>query len=104
MWIEVLLQTEANSPLGMLLPLVLMGLVFWFLIIKPQRKQQQELDAFLGGLKAGDEVVTNGGIFGTVTMIDDQVVMLEVAKGTKIKLLKSQIKGSQAQELASTNP
>lgn len=99
MWIEVLMQSQANSPLGMIVPLLLMGVVFWFLILKPQRRQQKEHDAYLGGLKAGDEVVTTGGIFGIVAQIDGTVLTLEIAKNTKIKVLKSQVKGSKAQEL-----
>lgn len=85
---------QAPSILDMALPLVLIFFVFYFIMWRPQAKRQKEHDTFLGALKSGDEVVTAGGIIGTIKSIDDKVLTLEVAKGTKIRVLKSQIRGS----------
>lgn len=79
---------------GMIVPLGLILLVFYFIMWRPQAKKQQEHQSFLNALKTGDEVVTVGGILGTVKSVQDKVVSIEVSKGTKIKVLKSQIRGS----------
>lgn len=88
--------SQQPGAFGMLLPFVLMFVVIYFLIIRPQQKKMKEHQALLGQVKYGDEVVTNGGIFGKVTGITEKVVTVEIADGVKIKLLKSQI--------ASVNP
>lgn len=86
--------SAGDQLLGMLVPLGLIFLVFYFVMWRPQAKRQREHDAYLNALKSGDEVVTVGGMFGTVRSIEDSVVTLEVSKGTKIEILKSQIRGS----------
>ena len=91
-------QGGGDAPggiLGMLLPFALVFLVFWFLVIRPQQKQYQQHQEFLKGLKTGDDVVTDGGIFGKVASIDETTVTIEVARGTKIKVLRSKIESSQ---------
>ena len=97
MWFPILLQAApgggAQGLIQLVVPFGLMFLVFWFLIIKPQKKEQEEHKNFLGGLKSGDQVVTAGGIFGKVVQVDDTIVTLEIAKNTKIKILKAQIQG-----------
>ena len=62
------------------LQLVLIGGIFWFLLLRPQRKQQKELEALLKGLKKGDEVVTTGGIIGKVVHLTDDRVTLQSAE------------------------
>ena len=84
------------GPLGMLLPFALMFGVIYFLIIRPQQKKMKEHQSTLDTIKKGDEIVTNGGIFGTVTGITDKVLTLEIADGVRIKMLKGQV--------ASVNP
>ncbi len=79
------------SPLMSLAPLAVMMAVIYFLIIRPQQKKVKEHQQALEKLKHGDEVVTQGGIFGTITNISDKVVTLEVDKGVKLKVLKSQV-------------
>ena len=70
--------------MGALLPLVLMFLVFYILLIRPQQKRTKQHKDFLSSLKKGDEVVTSGGIHGKVTGITENVVTLEVAVTTTI--------------------
>ena len=70
---------------------VMMALIFvvmWFFMIRPQRKQQKELQAFRDGLKNGDKVVTIGGIYGTVCDVKDEYVLIEVSKDVKIRVSK----------------
>ena len=91
----------APSIIDMVWPLGLIFLVFYFVMWRPQAKRQREHDEFLNALKSGDEIVTSGGIIGTIRSIDDKVLTLEVSKGTKIKVLKSQVRGSR-EKLAPT--
>ena len=70
------------------LMLILIFGVMWLFMIRPQRKQQKELQAFRDGLKKGDKVVTIGGIFGTVAEIKEDSVLIEVDNGVKIRVSK----------------
>lgn len=86
--------SAGDQLIGMLVPLGLIFLVFYFIMWRPQAKRQREHQSFLNALKSGDEIVTAGGVLGTVRGVDAEIVTLEVSKGTKIKVLKSQIRGS----------
>ncbi len=68
--------------------LALIFVVMWFFMIRPQRKQQKELQAFRDGLKKGDKVVTVGGIYGTVAEIRENHVLIEVDNNVKIRVSK----------------
>ena len=83
-----------GGMMGALLPLVLMFLVFYFLLIRPQQKRTKQHRDFLESLKKGDEVVTSGGIYGRVTGITESVVTLEVADKVRIKIQRSNIAGT----------
>ncbi len=72
-------------------PLVGMGLIFWFLIIRPQMRRQKEHQAKIGGLKKGDQVITAGGLIGKVVRVDDVYADLELAQGVRVKAVKSTI-------------
>jgi preprotein translocase subunit YajC len=82
------------SPWTSLIPFALVFVVFYFLMIKPQKKRMQQEQDFINALKKGDEVYTKSGIIGTVNGISDKVITLEVNDGVKFKILKSQIGGS----------
>jgi preprotein translocase subunit YajC len=75
--------------------IVLMFVIMWFFMIRPQRKQQKAIEAFRNSLSAGQQVVTSGGIYGTVKDIvtenGRQVVILEIAPSVRIKIDKSSI-------------
>lgn len=79
------------SMVAMLMPFALMFVVFYFLLIRPQQKKAKAHDQLLGGLQKGEEVITQGGIFGKVTGVADKVLTLEVADNVRIKILKSQV-------------
>lgn len=78
------------------LPLILIFVVFYFLLIRPQQKQAKQHQQFLSDLKTGDEVVTRGGLYGTITGLTDTVVTLEIAKDIRVKVARDSIGGSGA--------
>lgn len=88
-------EAPAGSWVIQLLPLFLMFAVIYFLMIRPQQKQAKQHRSYLDSLKAGDEVVTNAGIYGRIVQVADPAVTLEVARDVKIRVLKSQIAGPQ---------
>jgi len=73
------------------MPLVLIFVVFYFLLIRPQQQRQKQADQMLKALKKGDRVVTTGGIIGTVIGIDDAKATLRIAEDTKVEFTKSSI-------------
>ena len=75
---------------ALMLPVLLL-VVFYFLLIRPQNKRAKEQKEMLSKVAAGDEVATTGGILGKVTEVGDQFLTLEIAKGVSIKLQKFQI-------------
>ena len=83
------------NPILTFLPFILMIVVVWFLLIRPQRKRQKEQQAMLNALSKGDRVVTSSGMIGTVVGINDKdnIVVLKVGDDTKIEFLKSAIAG-----------
>lgn len=72
-------------------PLILMFVIFYFLLIRPQQKKAKAHQAMLGELKKGDKVVTSGGIHGTITKVDDTDVTMEVADKVRIKVTRANI-------------
>ncbi len=85
-------QTQAN-PIVAFLPLLLMGVVFYFLLIRPQSQRRRAQMQMQSDVEVGDEVVTTAGIYGTVTDIDDDfgIVTVEVAPGTEIRMARAAI-------------
>ena len=86
-------QNQGGNPIYSLVLIVVMILVFWLLLIRPQQKQRKKQEAFLNAIKVGDQVYTNAGIIGRITAMDEGLVTLEIAKDTRIKMIKSQIGG-----------
>ena len=76
---------------GMWIMILLLFGVMYFFMIRPQRKQQKELEAFRSSLKKGDKVVTTGGIFGTVDEITDRTVLIKVDGDVKLRVDKNSI-------------
>jgi preprotein translocase subunit YajC len=74
-----------------MLPLVLMFVLLYFLLIRPQAKRAKEHRGMLGALQKGDEVVTGGGIVGKVTRVGESYVSVEIAQGTEVQVQKSSI-------------
>ena len=83
--------------LSLFLPLILIMVVFYFLMILPQQRRQKKVAEMLRNLKAGDKVVTNGGIYGTIVGLEDEAVQLRIAEQVKIKVARSAIAAIQAE-------
>lgn len=77
--------------LGPFIPIILIFIIFYFLLIRPQQIKQKKHKEMLQNLEMGDEVVTNGGIHGTITRIKEDVVTLKVAEKVEIQVSKSAI-------------
>ncbi len=78
-----------GGGLGQFLPIILLFVGMWFLIIAPQRKRQKAHEKMLSELKTGDEVVTSGGLYGTITNVKDDRFVVRIADNTKVELGKS---------------
>lgn len=79
------------GTLGGMLPLVLMFVVLYFVMIRPQMKKQKEHRAMIDALTKGDEVATAGGLLGKVTKLGDQYLSLELSPGVEVQLQRSAI-------------
>jgi len=95
-----------SSPFQTLALLVGLVAIMYFVMIRPQQKQMKEHRNLLASLKKGDEVVTAGGILGKIHLVDERAVLLEVASGVRIRVLKTSIsaKGTVAAEGAQAAP
>lgn len=84
---------DPTGGLMSLLPLVLIFVVFYFILIRPQQKKAKEHRLMLGDLKRGDRIVTGGGVIGTVIRVapDNDEVIVEIAKDVRIKVVKGTI-------------
>lgn len=97
MTILSILAQETAQPgggsLALLLPLLLMGGVFYFMLIRPQQRRMRQQRELISSLRVGDEVMTAGGIFGTVREIDpdDDTVTVEISPGTNVRMLRQAI-------------
>ena len=85
--------SSQSNPIALFVPLVLMGGVFYFLLIRPQQRRVRAQQALVGAVEVGDEIMTTGGIFGTITDMDDDegTITVEIAPGTRIRMVKSGI-------------
>jgi len=81
----------SGSAWMQLLPLVLIFVVFYFLLIRPQTKRAKEHREMVGKLGSGDEVVTTGGLLGRITEVGDNFLTLEVADGVRVRVQKFQV-------------
>ncbi len=82
-------QGEDANPLMSFLPLLLIVVVFYFFMIRPQMKRQKEVRKFREGLAKGDKVVTTGGIYGKIVEVKETTIILEIAKDVNIKVDKN---------------
>ncbi len=92
--------TGGGSTLIGFLPLLAIGVIFYFLLILPAQRRQKKTREMLSALKTGDKVITSSGIYGTIVSLDNTTVSLRVADQVKMKMLKSAIVGMQGPEEA----
>ncbi|MBW1676536.1 MAG: preprotein translocase subunit YajC [Deltaproteobacteria bacterium] len=78
---------------GAFAPLILMFVIFYFLLIRPQQKKQKQHRQMLGSIKKGDRVITSGGLYGRITGLTDTVVTLEISEKVRVKVGRSNIAG-----------
>ncbi len=84
----------AAGGFASLIPILLMFVIFYFILIRPQQKQARKHQDFIKNLKAGDRVVTTGGLHGTVTGMTDTTITLEIADRVRVKVTRSAVSGS----------
>ena len=84
---------QQGNPLISLLPLVLIFVVFYFLLIRPQQKRQKKHQKLLQALNRGDQVITSSGIHGTIANVKERTVIVVIADGVKVEIEKSHIAG-----------
>lgn len=90
-----LLQSSggAAAALANFLPIIAIGLVFYFLVIAPANKQRKKQQEMLSALKKGDRVLTTGGIYGTIQGVEPEAVYLKIADNVRVKVARSAISG-----------
>lgn len=91
-------QGGAASPgsaggLASFIPLVLMFVIFYFLLIRPQQKKTKEHREMVAGIKKGDRIITSGGIHGQVTAVDDATLTVEISDKVRVKLNRANVAG-----------
>jgi len=83
----------AGNALASFVPLILIMVIFYFLLIRPQQKRMKEHQNMIASLKKGDKIITGGGIYGTITDVKDGFVRVEIADGVRIKVKQDTISG-----------
>jgi preprotein translocase subunit YajC len=87
----------APSAWVQLLPFALVLAIFYFIILLPMKRRQQKVADFLASLKVGDQVVTSGGLYGTITKIGDQALQIQIAERVRVDISRNAIVGYQGQ-------
>jgi len=82
---------EAGGSLFSLLPLVVIFILFYFLLIRPQQKRAKQHKEMVAALKKGEEIVTNGGLLGKVTDVEDNFVTIEISSGLNVRIQRQAI-------------
>ena len=85
------------------IPLILMFVIFYFLLIRPQQKRTKEHRQMIADLKKGDRIVTSGGIYGRITGLDDQTLTVEIADRVRVKVARGNV-GSKAPSSSQAQP
>ena len=89
-----LLQSGGGAAaIANFLPIIAIGLVFYFMVIGPANKQRKKQQEMLSALKKGDRVITTGGIYGTIQGVEPEAVYLKIAENVKVKVSRSAISG-----------
>ncbi len=86
-------QAAAQQPsmLASFIPLILIFLIFYFLLIRPQQKKQKEHKLLLDSIKRGDQILSSGGILGKVIKIDNDRLTVEISKGVNVTIIRSTV-------------
>jgi len=86
-------QVAAQQPsmLASFIPLILIFLIFYFLLIRPQQKKQKEHKVLLDSIQRGDEILSSGGILGKVIKVDNNKLTVEISKGVNVTIIRSTV-------------
>ena len=86
-------QAAAQQPsmLASFIPLILIFLIFYFLLIRPQQKKQKEHKILLDSIQRGDEILSSGGILGKVIKVDNDKLTVEISKGVNVTMIRSTV-------------
>jgi preprotein translocase subunit YajC len=84
---------EGGSAWMSILPLVLMFGIFYLLLIRPQQKKAKQHREMLGNIRKGDQIITGGGIYGKVTGVNDNVLVVEIAPQVRVKVSRGNVSG-----------
>jgi preprotein translocase subunit YajC len=90
-------SNQAANPLVQLIPFALVLAIFYFIVVVPMRRRQKKVQEFLAALKVGDRVVTSGGLYGSITKVQEESVQLQVAPNVRLDVARSAIVGYQGQ-------
>lgn len=82
-----------SNPITAFAPLILMFVIFYFLLIRPQQKKAKEHKSMLANLKKGDYIITGGGMYGRITAVDGDILHVELAKDFNIKVNRNYVSG-----------
>jgi len=94
----LLILFQGAGGFGFLIPMVLVFGVFYLLLIRPQQRKQRELQSTIAQLKAGDKVVTTGGVIGTITAVKDTSFLIRSADKSILEIARSAVAGVDAEE------
>ncbi len=91
--LNILLQTTGGNggALGSFIPLILIFLVMWLFMIRPQNKKQKEIEKARAAMKPGDKVISNGGIYGKIREVKDDSFIVEISENVRVRFEKSAI-------------
>jgi len=84
---------QGGSQIWSFLPIILIFVIFYFLLIRPQQKRAKEHRALLSNVKVGDQILTNGGIYGKITGIKDDILTVEISDKVRVKVSRGHVGG-----------
>ena len=87
---------QQGGLMGMLFPLAIFVLIFYFFIIRPQRKRDKQQKNMIDSIARGDQIITIGGFYGTVREVRDDSFQIEIAEGVRVTILKSAVQGKRS--------
>ena len=100
---SIILQAAQGGGMSSLIMIVALIVIFYFFMIRPQQKRQKEIRKFRESLKAGDKVITAGGIYGKIRNVNDTTFQIEISEGVKILIDKGSVYPSAADAAQETN-
>lgn len=84
--------TEANPVVGLVIQLILVFAIFYFLLIRPQKKKMEERDNMLNAIEVKDEIITGGGVYARVVDVKGDILTVEIAQGVRVKVSRSSVR------------